>query len=82
MSPEYLGCSDILEIKKAGDTMDHSLYHEKNSYETLYEPSSPATECRGCMQNCTGIWGTLYDPVNVPGPPFLCANRLVPEDTV
>lgn len=55
MSPEYLGCSDILEIKKAGDTLDHSSYHEKNSYESL------------------------YDPVNAPGTPFLCANKLVPE---
>lgn len=57
-------------------------YNNSKENDASYKPSSSTAECNGCMQDCTGIWGSLYDPVNAPGTPFLCANRLVPEVTV
>ncbi|RGZ01606.1 hypothetical protein [Clostridium sp. AM58-1XD] len=83
MGPEYLGCSDMLDVKKAGDITVHSPYpYESHLDDSLYKPPLSATDCSGCMQDCTGIWGSLYDPVNAPGTPLLCANRLVQEVTV
>lgn len=67
MKQEYLKYSDILGVKKAGEV--HGVFQPlQNSKENgaSYEPSPPVPECSGCMQDRTGIWVSLYDPVNLP----------------
>lgn len=41
-------------------------YYISKENGAAYEPSPPVTECSGCMQDCIGIWGSLYTPVNAP----------------
>lgn len=41
----------------------------------------PASECSGCMQGCSGMKGSLYDPSNSPGTPFMCVNKLALGDS-
>ena len=72
---KYLGHTDILEIKRDGENMGY--FSQSFPQYSAKKPPLPASECNSCMQDCSGMEGSLYDSANAPGMPFMYVNSLL-----